>query len=377
MKKIAVLGAGLVGKAIAIDLCDNYQVTSVDLDPDALTSLGEGYPIKTIQADLMVPGRTVEIINDMDLVICSVPGFMGFQIMKIIIESGKDSVDISFFPENPFDLDELAKKHQVTAVVDCGVAPGMPNMMLGYHNETMEIDQYKCYVGGLPQTRSWPFEYKAPFSPTDVIEEYTRPARCIENGHVVIKEALSEPELLEFEKIGTLEAFNTDGLRSLLETMSIPNMTEKTLRYPGHIELMKIFRETGFFSTDPITAGGVSVKPRDVVSKLLFEKWKLGENEEEFTVMNVYLEGKENGKPKQLNYYLHDCYDEKTKTSSMARTVAYACTAVANLIMDGKFNRKGICPPEFVGAAPGCFQKVLDYQTERGVHYHYTEPTSK
>ena len=130
----------------------------------------------------------------------------------------------------------------VTAIVDFGVAPGIPNLLLGYHQNTMKIDVYKCYVGGLPKKRTMPFQYKAPFSPVDVIEEYTRPARYVVNGEIVVKEALSEPEFLEFDEIGTLEAFNTDGLRSLLFTNDIPNKIEKTLRYPDERSVRTILQ---------------------------------------------------------------------------------------------------------------------------------------
>ena len=172
---------------------------------------------------------------------------MGYQALEAIIKAKKNVVDISFFPEDPLELDDLAKQNHVTAVVDCGVAPGISNLLLGYYNERMTITHFECLVGGLPKQRVKPFEYKAPFSPIDVLEEYTRPARYVENGFVVTKPALSDAELIDFEKVGTLEAFNTDGLRTILFTMShIPNMIEKTLRYPGHIDLMKALIKAGF-----------------------------------------------------------------------------------------------------------------------------------
>ena len=185
-------------------------------------------------------------------------------------------VDISFFPENALGLDELAKENQVTAIVDCGVAPGMSNLILGYHNERMTINNFECLVGGLPLKRVYPFEYKAPFSPIDVLEEYTRPARYVENSHILTKPALSDAELIDFEKVGTLESFNTDGLRSILFTMGhIPNMKEKTLRYPGHISLMQGLIKAGFLKSEPINLKGQSISPLQFTSALLFDQWKL------------------------------------------------------------------------------------------------------
>jgi lysine 6-dehydrogenase len=268
MKKVIILGAGLIGSTIASDLSKDYLVTAVDSNSHRLKTFADK-KIKTILADLSSDSEIKKIIDGYDLVIDALPGFMGFKALKSIIEAGKNVVDISFFPEDPFLLDELAKEKGVTAVVDCGVSPGLSNIILGYHNQKMKIKNYKCIVGGLPYKHEWPFQYKAYFSPIDVIEEYTRPARIVIDGKVIEKPALSEPEIINYKEIGKLEAFNTDGLRSLLKTMKIPNMIEKTLRYPGHIELMKIFREVGFFSTKEIEVSGRAIKPIDLTSKLL------------------------------------------------------------------------------------------------------------
>ncbi len=187
----------------------------------------------------------------------AVPGFMGFQTLKTIITAGKNVVDIAFFSENPFDLDALARKKGVTAIVDCGVAPGMSSVLIGHVDQLLDsTENILIYVGGLPEVRQWPYDYKAVFSPIDVIEEYTRPARYVENGHLVVREALSDAELMDFPGIGTLEVFNSDGLRTLADTIDAPNMKEKTLRYQGHIEKMAVLRATGLFSEEPIEING-------------------------------------------------------------------------------------------------------------------------
>jgi saccharopine dehydrogenase-like NADP-dependent oxidoreductase len=369
MNKIVVLGAGLVGKAIALDLAKSFDVTSVDISEEALANL-QVRGIKTLRADLSNINMLAAIIGKFDLVIGAVPGFMGLQTALTAAEVGKNMVDISFFPEDPFQLDDLARKKNITIVTDCGVAPGMGNIILGYHYHRMKIQHYKCLVGGLPLQREWPYEYKAVFSPIDVIEEYVRPARYVQNGELVIKEALSDPELVHFDGVGTLESWNSDGLRSLIKTMpNIPNMIEKTLRYPGCIEYLRVLRESGFFSYEPVEVKGVKVRPIDVTAKLLFPKWKLKPGEEEFTVMRVTIDGTENGKEKSYQYNLLDRTDQATNTMSMARTTGFTCTAVAHLLAEGKFNRKGICPPEYVGEKEEHFQFVLEYLNERKVHY--------
>lgn len=371
-KKIAVLGAGLVGKAIAIDLSATADVTAVDISENALRVLHER-GVSTHQLDLSDHEKLGAFLQPFDLVVGAVPGFMGFQTVRAVIGTGKNMVDISFFPEDGFGLDALAKKHGVTVVTDCGVAPGMGNIILGYHHGKMKIDFYECLVGGLPVVREWPYEYKAVFSPIDVIEEYTRPARYVQHGNLIVKEALSDPELLHFEGIGTLESWNSDGLRSLIQTMpDIPNMIEKTLRYPGCIEYLRVLRESGFFSCDPIEMNGVLIRPIDVTARLLFPKWKLNPGEKEFTVMRIRISGEEKDRRVSYEYNLLDYTDTATNTLSMARTTGYTCTAAANLVLSGKFSRKGICPPEYLGQSEDNFRFVMNYLKQRGVSYRVT-----
>jgi len=349
MANILVLGGGMVGGAMAIDLAKNHKVTCVDRDEQALKRLSQKNPaIVTTPVDVTDIAQFNDTLKPFfDLVICAVPGFLGFQTLKQIVEAGKNVVDISFFPEDALSLNDLAREKGVTAIVDCGVAPGMCNVILGYYDNKMNISDYECLVGGLPKERKWPFEYKAPFSPVDVIEEYTRPARYIQNSQMVTMPPLSDLVSVEFDMVGTLESFNTVGLRSLIFTMPhIPNMKEKTLRYPGHVNNILMLKEVGFFETDPIDVGGSKVKPLDFTSQILFDDWKLGETEEEFTVMRITIKGEDvEGNRKEVILNLYDEYNQETETSSMARTTGYAATAAANLFLDGLFTEKGISPP--------------------------------
>ncbi|MDH5598033.1 MAG: saccharopine dehydrogenase NADP-binding domain-containing protein [Cyclobacteriaceae bacterium] len=369
-RKIIVLGAGLVGSAIAKDLAKDFEVTSVDINQASLDGL-KGIPNLTpLLADFSNHENLLKLVEPFDLVVGAVPGFMGFKTAETVIEAGKNMVDISFFPEDPFLLDEKAKAKGVTIITDCGVAPGMGNIILGYHNQQMKVDKYTCLVGGLPKVREWPYEYRAVFSPIDVIEEYIRPARYVQDGHMVVREALSDPELIQFDKIGTLESWNSDGLRSLVDTMPhIPNMIEKTLRYPGTIEYLRVLRETGFFSYDEVEVSGNAIRPIDLTAKLLFPKWKLKPGEEEFTVMKINIKGEKEGKSEEVEYYLYDEYEKETGIISMARTTGYTCTAAVNLLDKGLFDRKGICPPEYLGEKEENFKFVLQYLADRGVIY--------
>ncbi len=365
----------MVGRAIAMDLSKDYTVTSFDLSESNLDELKEkDASIKTVVANLTLFGEYEKWLEPFDLVVTAVPGFMGYKTLEAVINAGKNVVDISFFPEDVLQLDKLAKEKNVTVITDCGVAPGVSNFIIGRYNEEMKVTSFECYVGGLPKERKPPFQYKAPFSPIDVIEEYIRPARMVEAGSIVTKPALSEREIMAFDEIGELEAFNTDGLRSLIFTMkNIPDMKEKTLRYPGHIDLIIALKQAGFFETTPLRIKDTDISPLEFTSKLLINEWKLGPEEEEFTVMKVIVKGEKDGNKKTIEYDLLDRFDKTTKTSSMARTTGYTCTAAVNLITKELFTEKGVFPPELVGRQKDCFDFVINYLKERKVNWKESE----
>ncbi|MEI7907796.1 MAG: saccharopine dehydrogenase C-terminal domain-containing protein [Bacteroidota bacterium] len=372
MSSIIVIGAGMVGGAMAIDLAKKHSVTLADVNIRRTKQIQKKCPdITAMELDVLDAASFQSALKPFDLVVCAVPGFLGYHTIKQIINAGKNAVDISFFPENGLDLDESAKAKGVTVFVDCGVAPGMDNIILGHYNEMFELTDFECLVGGLPKVKKWPFYYKAPFSPIDVIEEYTRPARYVENGKIIVRDALSDCELIEFDNVGTLESFNTDGLRSIIYTMPhIKNMKEKTLRYPGHVEIVKALKESGFFSKKKVNVQGQSVSPLEVTSKILFDEWKLGETEPEMTVMRITLKGKnKSGQTEEVVYNLYNEYSSETQTSSMARTTGYTATAIANMFLDGLFTQQGVFPPEMIGKRTACYEYIIQYLKERNIHY--------
>lgn len=372
MSNVIVLGAGMVGSAMAIDMAKNHKVTLTDLSQTVLNNVKQKCDALTVQQlDVTNVSDLQSNIKQYDLVICAVPGFLGFETLRHIIEAEMNVIDISFFPENSLELDAYAKEKNVTAIVDCGVAPGMDNVILGRYNETMKLTDFECLVGGLPKVKKWPFAYKAPFSPMDVIEEYTRPARYVEHGEEVVREPLTDCDFVDFDNVGTLESFNSDGLRSIIHTMPhIPNMKEKTLRYPGHVEYVRVLKESGFFNEEKIDVNGTEVSPLQFTSQVLFNEWKLGETEKELTVMRVSLKGENaNGQIEEVVYNLHDEYCEDTNVSSMARTTGYTATAAANMFLEGLFLEKGVFPPELVGKYEKCFDYFIDYLEKRNIHY--------
>lgn len=368
MKMITVLGCGLVGSTIVRDLASDsdFSVHAVDLSADALDRLPES--VESERADLSNQDEIRRVIAEADVVVGAVPGKFGQAMLETVIEAGKPISDISFAPENPLDLDELAKQKGIAAVVDAGVSPGLSNLAIGRGSALVDrIDEGTIFVGGLPIPRYWPYEYRSVFSPTDVIEEYTRPARLVEHGRVVTKEALTEVEPIDFPAIGTLEAFNTDGLRTLLDTIEADNLKEKTLRYPGHVDRMRMLRETGFFSDDPVEVEGVAIVPRRLTEKLMFEHWHRPEDELELTVLRVDVAGQKSGQRTHYRFELLDHTDLETKTSSMARTTGFPCAIIARMLARGEIRQAGVLPLEILGRDEKIYDQIVAELENRGV----------
>jgi len=392
MNTAIILGAGMVGSVMALDLGrvpGEFELTIADARAEAIQRVvdrcGEaGIAVRGEIADLSDAATVRRLVKPYDIVLGALASKIAFHALRSVIEARKPYADISFMGEDALELDSLAKERGVTAVVDMGVAPGMSHLLAGRAAAALSpCKNIEIYVGGLPVERRWPYEYKAGFSPSDVVEEYTRPTRLVEHGEVVVRPALSEPELMDFDGVGTLEAFNTDGLRSLAATHlrgpgAVPMMKEKTLRYPGHIELMRVLRETGLFGEEavevPTAEGGIAkVRPRDMMAKLLFPMWTYGPGEEDMTVMRVIGDGMKGGKRIRMQWDLHDRYDRQTRCTSMSRTTAFPCTIMARMLATGELSKPGVIVPEMLGGNAKLVDRMLAEHAERGVVYTYSE----
>jgi lysine 6-dehydrogenase len=376
MTRITVLGAGLVGSLIARSLAadERGEVLVCDRSEDALGPLARLPRVKTARIDFSSRAAITAAVAPADVVVGAVPGFLGHAMLETVIEARKPLADISFAPEDPLVFDALAKERGVPAVVDCGVSPGLSNLACGRAAEWFDtLDSVVISVGGLPFKRTQPWEYRAVFSPTDVIEEYTRPARLVEDGKIVTRPALSDVTRFELPGIGDLEGFLTDGLRTLLTTVKAQHLREQTLRWPGHAEKMRLLRDTGFFSDAAVEVGGVRVAPRAVAEALLFPMWKRPVGEEEFTVLRVESRGVRAARPARLLHDLFDRTDVKTGASSMARTTGFPCVIAAHLLSAGTFREPGVFPLELLGTRPGVFAAFVDGLAARGVAFTETE----
>jgi lysine 6-dehydrogenase len=385
MKQVFVLGCGMIGQTVVRDLSrcasiDQFEVTVADSRQASLDQIKEKN-VKKVLLDLSRPDNIKSLVSGADLVVGALSSAIGLGALRAVIESGaKAYVDIAFMAENALEEehDKLARSKGICCIVDVGVCPGISNVAIGWAVKRLggEVEDIDILVGGLPESPVAPHFYKAPFAPSDVIEEYVRPSRVVENGRIVLKEALSEPELIGFAGVGVLEAFNTDGLRSLAYTMkSVPNMRERTLRYPGHRAAMAALKDMGLFSDAPVALpDGRSVTPRELTSALLFKEWAYLPGEPDLTVMRVTVSGNEKVNKKKIVIDLLDRYDPATATRSMSRTTGYSASVMALLVLRGLYHVPGVHGPEDVGGGvPGAWEMFQKELNERGVKVTISE----
>jgi lysine 6-dehydrogenase len=374
MKRTLVLGSGMVGSMIAADLAadETLHVAVADRSRAALDRCRDRCAgrCETIELNCADPAAVRSAAAEYDLVVGALASHLGYGALEAVIEAGRDFCDISFMPEDALALNTKARSAGVTAIVDCGVAPGMSNFLAALGARRLApASRISIAVGGVPEERRWPFEYKAGFAPADVVEEYTRIARFRVDGRMVEKPALTDVERVDVPGLGTLEAFNTDGLRTLLRTLDVPTMVEKTMRYPGHAALMEAFRAAGMFSLEPIEIDGATVRPRDVFAAMVFPQWTYQPGEVDLTVMKVVVDGEQAGRPARLTWDLLDRADEATGDSSMSRTTAFPCAIVARMIAEGVIRRPGVAAPEVLAEDDDVVQRIFSEHQKRGVDY--------
>jgi len=378
MSNALVLGSGRVGSVIVADLATDMEVIVVDNNFESLDNV-IGQNITRVHRANCVRYETIkELLNtyDPDIVIGALPSKLGYEALRQVIEAGYNYVDISFMTEDPRKLDQLAREHGVTAVVDMGIMPGLGNIFVGHAVAKMDqgtrfkCTHFKISVGGVLTNPKPPFYYKAGFAPVDVIEEYVRPARMKVNGNIVTLAALTDVEQINFPGIGIYEEFNTDGLRTLLD-LDVDNMVEKTIRRPGHAELMRVFRDAGFFRSEgtmivPTSNGLALVRPIDITQKLLFPHWKMEEGDEDITLMRVTASSSDPTE-KMLWWNIKVAYGWKEGCTSMSRATAYPCTTVARLILEGKISQTGVIVPETLGADSEIFAEIIRRVSAKGI----------
>ena len=338
MARICVLGGGLVGRFVACVLHERHHLVKV-VDAEAL----EGFPAEIEVVQAFVRLETLQdLVSGYDVVVNCLPGRIGHAVRPVLLSiEGMSVADLAFTSEDPIEYDNLAKEHGSRLIYDVGIAPGLSNALLMDAQCRMgKLSSAKIWVGGNPQEPDGEWSYMAPFSPSDVIEEYTRPARIRRNGQNVSEPALSDRHLISVPGFGEMEAFLTDGVRSLLDTIDSEELLEYTVRWPGHI--------------DKYLSGEDSEEE-------LIEAWKFDSKRPEFTWLAVEVSNSD---------VLHrwDVIDKGLDGwSSMARTTGLVTVEVAEMLADGTITENGVMPPERLGMDSNLMDRLLNCMKDAGV----------
>ena len=340
----------------------------IDIDDTKLGQLEDIPHMTTLRMDVSDTERLSEAMKRFDLISGALPSSLGFKSVSAAIEARVSIVDMSFMPENPLVLHSSAEAARVTVVPDCGVAPGLSNILVGRAFAQLDaVEEVHIVVGGLPRSPQPPLGYAVTWSVRDLVEEYVRPARIVKNGLQTSIDPLSELSHVDVPGLGRLEAFYTDGLRTLLHTVTgVKEMDERTLRHPGHVERVKVLRDCGFFSDERVVIDGCRVSPRDFSASIL-SRSLVQKDARDVTVLQVKVSGEKRKQRTTIQWRLLDHYDEVKGVSSMARTTAYTNVAVCTLLLQGLLKDRGVIPPEDLGMNNAHFLTIMTELEKRGV----------
>jgi lysine 6-dehydrogenase len=371
--KVLVVGCGNIGSVAAEDLAgsmSSVEVVVADYDGARAKAVAEKIGTKNaswIQLDVTSRKDLVNTLKGFSLAMGFLPGKLGYSLAEACIVAGKDLVDVSYMGENPMTLNDKAADTGVIIVPDCGLAPGISNVLVGHAASNLDkVEAVHIMVGGLPETPIPPLGYVITWSPESLVDEYTRKAGIVRRGKKTEVEALSGIEEIEFPNVGRLEAFYTDGLRSLVHTVKAEEMWEKTLRYPGHAEKIKVLEALGFLDDRQVDVENTHVSPRKLTVKLLAQKLSKPEVKD-IVALKVQVSGIKNGKKSSYVYHLLDFFDRKRGITAMARTTAYPASIISQLILKKAIRERGVVPPERMGTHKELFKTFMNELGRRGI----------
>jgi saccharopine dehydrogenase-like NADP-dependent oxidoreductase len=373
MLRVIVLGCGKIGSVMARDFSESNrgaEVVLADRSEERAREAAAGIEgAGWVALDTADRLELVRALKGFNLVLGALPGDYGYGALEASVEAGVDMVDVSYTPEIPLGLDGPAKEADVTVIPDCGVAPGLSSILVGRAASRLDrVESAHILVGGIPETPVPPLGYTITWSAEGLIDEYVREVSVVEGGRVVHVPALSGLEEVEFPGVGRLEAFYTDGLRTLVDSLpGVDSMYEKTLRYPGHVEGVRLLRELGFFDEEPLEVEGRKVSPRLLTARLLERSLRRPEVGD-LLAMIVEVRGKASGEASGYSYYVLDRFDRAGGVTAMARTTAYTASTVAGMLAGGAIEEKGVVPPERLGMNEGVAEGLLSELGKRGVN---------
>ncbi len=376
--KVIVLGSGKIGSIMAREFAssvDGAMMTMADIDEGRAKSAASAIPgADWVTIDTTDYEDLVAKLGGYDLVLGALPGDYGYMSIKAAIEAGANMVDVSYTVEDPTGLNGAAKAKGVTVIPDCGVAPGLSNILVGYAASRLDtVKTAHFMVGGIPEKPVPPIGYTITWSADGLIDEYVRDVSIIEGGEKVSVPALSGLEEIEFPGIGVLESFYTDGLRTLADSIEgVESMWEKTLRYPGHVEKVRLLRELGFFADEPVKTRVGEVTPKDVTARI-FERTLWMPEVGDLLAMRIEVSGESGGEEKTYVYRLVDYFNHETGVSAMARTTGYTAAIVAGMLAKGKVTEKGVLVTENLAKDPSLTEGLLMELRKRGVQVEEVE----
>jgi lysine 6-dehydrogenase len=381
--RFVVLGAGLQGSACAFDLLRSEGVESVvlaDLNLSSLPRFLEEYRggdrLETVRLDANDDGAVGKVLDGAVACLNALPYYFNLDMARLAVEAGAHYADLGGNTEivrQQLELDDAARARGISVIPDTGLAPGMVNILAADGIAAMDhVESVKIRVGGLPKEPRPPLNYQIVYSLEGVLDYYTTKSWILREGRPTEVEALSEVESVEFpEPVGTLEAFHTAGGLSTMPwdyEGEIPTMEYKTLRYPGHAQIMRAIRDLGLLDLDPVKVGDVEVSPRDVFIAAADPKLRRSEAPD-LVALRVEVMGEEDGRPKRVRYDLLDYYNPKTGVSAMERTTAYSLSITGQMQADGRIARKGVFTPDHGVPAEAYIQELAN----RGVRVQKTE----
>jgi saccharopine dehydrogenase-like NADP-dependent oxidoreductase len=371
--RMLVLGCGNIGSVAAADLVDNtdYEIVVADNELKKAETLAERLGksrVSAMKLDVSDRRGLMRWLKRFNVVLGFLPGKLAYDLAQSCIEAGSDLVDVSFMGENPLTLNNKASAADVVVVPDCGLAPGISNILVGHATKGFDrVESVHIMVGGIPEKPIPPLEYVITWSTESLIDEYTRKARIVRGGKRVDADVLGELEMVDFPGVGRLEAFLTDGLRTLLDTLKdVPDMWEKTLRYPGHAAKISTLRDLGFFEEGKVAVENVRVSPRRLAIKLLTDKL-VRPDICDTVVARVDVSGVKDGKQSSRVYHMIDRCDAERGITAMARTTAYPASIVAQLLAEKAIKATGVIPPEKLGMDDEVFRRFYDELRARGI----------
>ncbi|MEM3165763.1 MAG: saccharopine dehydrogenase C-terminal domain-containing protein [Candidatus Methanomethylicia archaeon] len=366
MDDVVLIGFGNIGRAVVFDLVkSNIHPLVVDVDNEKLKIASREFGLETLNLDVSNP-LLIDRLKGFNVAITALPGAIAYRVLNNLLNLGINVVDVSYFPESPWSLDPIAREKNVVLILDAGFAPGLTNILLGYfHSMYGGLNIGRIYVGGISLDSTVPLGLVLTWSVEDLIDEYIRPARAILNGSEVNLDPLSNTGEIEIPGVGVFEYFVSDGIRTMLKTFNgSSELIEYTLRYKGHLEIMRSLKKIGLLSYDSLNIDGVKIKMNILTAKILNKI--MVRNVPDRVVM--YIEAFSNSNIHR-KFIMDLCYDFNLNITAMAKTTGFTQSSIAKMVIDNIIVDKGLLPPEFIGINLKYFEVFKRLIDDRGLKF--------